>query len=484
MTESLSLARCKPLSDPVRALASMLPVLALIPVAIILVIAWTERVDEAGYLIFVLITLVAVSSTPLGFWLFFRTANREPAIYLRAFRSDRQARRLRSLLKAALGSGFRLCGIRPPRERSHLLIRLVAQNLVAFRYIGSESFELEGDDRDWMARLLSTYAKSAFVFVDLRDLTEHVENEIRLSYLAMGPERCVFLIDSNRAKDEWLQVLHAVVGGDVARETDFIFLEYLGDETVDAKIFIGEARSVIDRLPTGPVVISEKAIAFAREHVGGTELVTSFWHTDRPSQLFYPVVVGLAVFKDQLGPFIILPVIIGVATWVMFFVAWGRAWKQGRIDKRYRRPGARSPRWRLGFSLFLVLFFPAYSALCTIATYSLYRAKTRLRADTDYARYRKVKADIQAISTELNLYESSNGFYPTTEQGLQALVTLPRSEPKPQRWYQLFTKLPNDPWGMQYNYRCPGVKHEESFDLFSSGADRTPETQDDVWGEE
>src|SRR5437899_1899185 len=174
MTESLSLVRCKPLSDPVRAFSNMLPVSALISVAIILVIAWPERGEEAGYLIFLFITLAAALSMPLGFWLFFRTANRKPAIYLRAFRSDRPARRVRSLLKAALGSGFRLCGIRPPRERSHLLTRLLATNLVIFRYAGSECFVLEADDRDWIVSLLSTYARSAFVFIDVRDLTQYV----------------------------------------------------------------------------------------------------------------------------------------------------------------------------------------------------------------------------------------------------------------------------------------------------------------------
>ena len=173
MTESLSLGRCKPLSDPVRVFANIVPIWAIIAfLAIILLIAGRERIVGEGIVIVSFFTLLSALSMPLGIWLLFRTANRKPVIYLRAFRSDRPARRLRSLLKAALGSDFRLCGIRPPRERSHLLTRLLATNLVIFRYAGSESFELEADDRDWMVRLLSTYARSAFVFVDLRDLTQ------------------------------------------------------------------------------------------------------------------------------------------------------------------------------------------------------------------------------------------------------------------------------------------------------------------------
>ena len=480
MTESLSLGRCKPLSDPVRVFANIVPIWAIIAfLAIILLIAGRERIVGEGIVIVSFFTLLSALSMPLGIWLLFRTANRKPVIYLRAFRSDRPARRLRSLLKAALGSDFRLCGIRPPRERSHLLTRLLATNLVIFRYAGSESFELEADDRDWMVRLLSTYARSAFVFIDLRDLTQYVEDEIRVSYLAMGLQRCVFLIDSKRTKAEWSEGLHAILGVDVTKQADFIFLEYPGDEKVDPKIFITEARSAIDRLPSDPVVISDKAIAFVKEHVAEQNWETSFWHVHALKLSYLTLGAGAVLsivpsfFRDQLGPFVILPLIIGLVTWVMFFVAWGRAWKQGRIDKRFRRPGRRSPRWRLGFSLLLVLLSPACLTIGAIY---------RLNQTVDSARHIMVQADIQTISTELQLYESMNGFYPTTEQGLQALVTQPQNDPRPTRWQQLFTKLPKDPWGSDYIYRCPGLKNPSSYDLYSAGPDRQAEPKDDDWG--
>jgi general secretion pathway protein G len=76
-----------------------------------------------------------------------------------------------------------------------------------------------------------------------------------------------------------------------------------------------------------------------------------------------------------------------------------------------------------------------------------------------------------------------NGFYPTTEQGLQALVTRPDTDPQPTRWYQLFKDVPKDPWQNTYIYRCPGIKHPDSYDLFSAGPDRKPDTSDDDWGE-
>ena len=94
-----------------------------------------------------------------------------------------------------------------------------------------------------------------------------------------------------------------------------------------------------------------------------------------------------------------------------------------------------------------------------------------------------VKSDIQGITSQLRLYESINGFLPTTEQGLQALVTQPTSEPKPTRWYQLFKKVPKDPYGSNYIYLCPGRKNPTGFDLYSAGPDRKADTADDNWGE-
>jgi general secretion pathway protein G len=93
-----------------------------------------------------------------------------------------------------------------------------------------------------------------------------------------------------------------------------------------------------------------------------------------------------------------------------------------------------------------------------------------------------VHADIQAISTSLKVYESMNGFLPTTEQGLQALVKQPETEPVPTHWRQLFEELPKDPWGMPYIYRAPGAKNPNGYDLFSSGPDRQPDTADDDGG--
>ena len=92
----------------------------------------------------------------------------------------------------------------------------------------------------------------------------------------------------------------------------------------------------------------------------------------------------------------------------------------------------------------------------------------------------RVKSDLQAISTQLKLYQALNGFLPTTEQGLKALVTQPTSEPKPKQWREFFTKIPQDSWNSDYHYVTPGKHNPNTFDLFSAGADRKPGTPDDI----
>ena len=109
-------------------------------------------------------------------------------------------------------------------------------------------------------------------------------------------------------------------------------------------------------------------------------------------------------------------------------------------------------------------------------------AINKLGNTTGIAKNMRVQADTQAISTQLKLYESMNGFLPTTEQGLQALVVQPQNEPRPARWYQLFKELPTDPWGSHYIYLSPGIKNPSGFDLYSAGPDRKPDTPDDDWG--
>lgn len=94
---------------------------------------------------------------------------------------------------------------------------------------------------------------------------------------------------------------------------------------------------------------------------------------------------------------------------------------------------------------------------------------------------RRTKAlmDIKTIETALDLYKADTGSYPTTEQGLEALIAPPTTPPVPAKWNGPYLKqkqVPLDPWGYPYHYESDG----ENFILFSVGKDGQPNTEDDV----
>ena len=89
----------------------------------------------------------------------------------------------------------------------------------------------------------------------------------------------------------------------------------------------------------------------------------------------------------------------------------------------------------------------------------------------DEARIIAAKQDLASISQALKLYRLDNMRYPTTEQGLQALVKKPLIAPEPRNWKGngYLERLPNDPWKHPYQYLQPGLRGD--FDVMSLGAD-------------
>ena len=106
----------------------------------------------------------------------------------------------------------------------------------------------------------------------------------------------------------------------------------------------------------------------------------------------------------------------------------------------------------------------------------------------EQARVAAAKADIDAnLSSALDLYELDSGKYPTTDQGLTALLQKPNASPVPTNWngpYLKKKRVPLDPWGRNYVYASPGSHNTEEYDLSSYGHDGV-ESKDDIvnWGE-
>lgn len=96
----------------------------------------------------------------------------------------------------------------------------------------------------------------------------------------------------------------------------------------------------------------------------------------------------------------------------------------------------------------------------------------RLTGRSQQARESIARADITVnIPTALKLYELDNGMFPTTEQGLTALVVKPETPPVPDNWNGPYLERGSfrDPWGREYRYRYPG-EHNPDFDLYSLGS--------------
>lgn len=102
----------------------------------------------------------------------------------------------------------------------------------------------------------------------------------------------------------------------------------------------------------------------------------------------------------------------------------------------------------------------------------------RMVGRSEQARAQVAKADVDLnIATALKLYELDNGAFPTTEEGLDALLTAPASA---KNWRGPYLeKNPLDPWGNPYKYVCPGAHRMHDYDLYSQGKDGV-ESQDDV----
>ena len=92
----------------------------------------------------------------------------------------------------------------------------------------------------------------------------------------------------------------------------------------------------------------------------------------------------------------------------------------------------------------------------------------------DQAKVTVAKGDIKAIAAALDMYKLDNFTYPSTQQGLDALVKKPSGTPQPKNWNRdgYLKRLPKDPWGNDYQYLSPGTQGQ--FDLYSFGADGKP----------
>ena len=136
------------------------------------------------------------------------------------------------------------------------------------------------------------------------------------------------------------------------------------------------------------------------------------------------------------------------------------------------RHRTRRPRPQRGFTLIEIM------AVVVIMGLLMGIVGTAVFSQIDKARVNTTRAQIDQLEAALTFYQMDNGRFPTTEQGLQALVEQPTSAPEPRNYnaagYLKKRQVPLDGWGNPYQYAMPGGNNPEGFDLWSLGADGQP----------
>ena len=130
--------------------------------------------------------------------------------------------------------------------------------------------------------------------------------------------------------------------------------------------------------------------------------------------------------------------------------------------------------------------FTLLEILVTLAIIGLLAGLAISNSDKIFGQSQEAVAKIfvrDSLKTSLTRYKIDLGDYPSTAEGLAALLAAPAS--KADRWRGPYAetpggKLPLDPWGEPYRYRYPGTKNKGGYDLFSAGADKAEGTDDDV----
>lgn len=107
----------------------------------------------------------------------------------------------------------------------------------------------------------------------------------------------------------------------------------------------------------------------------------------------------------------------------------------------------------------------------------------KITGRVDESKIKTTKIQLKEIKRALEMYKLDNGTYPTTEQGLKALVEKPKIPPEPKKWKQYLESIPKDAWENEYIYIYPLENHP--FELKSKGPDGELGTEDDisVWDE-
>jgi len=105
----------------------------------------------------------------------------------------------------------------------------------------------------------------------------------------------------------------------------------------------------------------------------------------------------------------------------------------------------------------------------------------QLMKQLPYVQKKRAVSDLATLGNVLDTYYMQNNDYPSTDQGLKALLEKPTTNPIPKNWNGPYLKkVPKDPWDREYKYKCPGEHNPDEYDLWSAGKDGQDGTDDDI----
>lgn len=487
----LALDDCRPLNDPCShwlATANVLFIAAPVLLwlyAVALVLFGIVPAIDCSYLAF---QSGAMVFGGLLWWLILRPLRKlsgsRKAIFLRAFSQDPIDDELRDAIRNSLPDGVTLSGIRPPAERTRMWKRFVFEPWAALRYVGSNYFELEADDKNWFARLLATLEGSHAIILDLRHLTPMVHHEVKLSLqCCRDPGRLYLIIDDSKDVEGWHQLLLDV--GEMQPVAPTWILVPDEGRSSASHLEISVLRNQFADIPDQPFEITGEDLVFAETLVRKKDWKTSIWQTPMLVTVV-SIVTGTILGAVSVIATVALLALTAILLFTALFLALFRV---AKVVKARTGAGLRSTpsRWSVRLS-FVLLGLPIAIPLLLLlliprATRTVEdRASVmRTRATIHYLRmvHESYYADYGANAWDEDEGVAGDGVRHFLLSRASAAPKLLREENYWDQPYQAIDDPIIDAWGTAI--RATEEKDRPSLNWFSSaGPDKTFDTADDI----